>query len=292
MTNKCEPQQTPLVSVIIPVFNRADTIGTTLDSVKAQIYRPIEVLVVDDGSADESVQVIQEWITNNKSQNLSVLLIQQENKGAPAARNQGLVRASGSYLQFLDSDDTLEPEKIRAQVGVLEASDADVAICDFKYDYNDPVKDRVVANNGDLLKKLVAGWSIYTSSPLISTKLINDKIKWNERLERNQDIDFIFKVMMLAGKYVYTPGVWCNYVQHNGAQISDTYKLKAPQYGRRILSLIYFSISCSNHLSKGRKLMVAIGIINLLKQKVRYRTKVLLRAVFGEALVRWIKKFA
>lgn len=291
MINQSQPAQAPLVSVIIPVFNRADTIITTLDSLKAQNYRPIEIIVVDDGSADESVKVVQDWIANNQSKKLRLFLIQQENKGAPAARNQGLMRARGSYLQFLDSDDTLMPEKIEAQVRILEDSGADVAICDFKYDYNNPIKDRVVVNDGDLLKKLVSGWSISVSSPLVSAELINGQLKWNEHLERQQDMDFIFKVMMLARKYVYTPGVWCNYVQHDGAQISDGYKFKAPQYGRRILSLILF-MRLHNDLPKGRKWMVVKGMLNLVNQKVRYHAKGVLLSMFGEAAVRWIKKFA
>lgn len=291
MKNTIQAGKHPLVSVIIPVFNRAGIIALTLDSVKAQTYRPIEILVVDDGSVDKSAQVIQQWITNNKAQNLTAYLIQQKNRGAPAARNHGLEKALGRYLQFLDSDDTLEPKKVEVQVEALEAGIAEIAICDFKYDCDDPENDRIVKNDGDLLKKLVSGGSIFVSTPLITATCIKNQIWWNERLQRQQDIDFMFKTIMHARWYVYTPGVWCNYVRHEGTQISDGYNFTAPQYGRRVLSLMHFMFALRNDLPKGRKLMVTKAILNLVKQQVRYSVKMVLRRTFGEGAVRWIKKF-
>jgi len=292
MINKRQAAQKPLVSVIIPVFNRAGVIAVTLNSVKAQTYRPIEVFVVDDGSVDETALEVQSWIDTNTTQNLRVHLVQQENQGAPAARNRGIEEATGRYFQFLDSDDTLEPKKIDAQVEALESTSAEVAVCDFKYDYSDPVKDRIVTNDGPLLKKLVYGWSIYTSTPLIDAKLVKNQLRWNERLKRQQDIDFIFKVMMFAPRYIYTTGIWCNYVQHDGVQISDEYKVKAPQYFRRILSLQHFIFSLWKEIPKGRKVMVVKGILNLAKQGLGYRLKVILRGILSDTILSRIKKYA
>ncbi|NCC34249.1 MAG: glycosyltransferase family 2 protein, partial [Chloroflexia bacterium] len=192
MINKHQPGQKPLVSVIIPVFNRAGVITVTLDSIKEQTYRPIEILVVDDGSVDESALEVQSWIDKNTAQHLSAHLARQENQGAPAARNRGIEKASGRYLQFLDSDDTLEPEKIEAQVEALEATGANVAICDLKYDYGDPEKDRIVTNDGALLKRLVFGWSLSIFAPLIDANLVKNQLRWDESLKRQQDMDFIF----------------------------------------------------------------------------------------------------
>src|SRR5579863_8085008 len=94
-----------VVSVIIPSFNRATLVTRALDSVFAQTYRPIELLVVDDGSTDESPKVIESWAIRHRGNEFEVHLICQPNCGAPTARNRGLIDCTGEFIQFLDSDD-------------------------------------------------------------------------------------------------------------------------------------------------------------------------------------------
>jgi glycosyltransferase involved in cell wall biosynthesis len=98
----------PLVSVIIPTYNGAKYIRETLDSVLAQTYRPLEILVVDDGSSDSTRDVAASYP--------GVILLHQERRGHPAARNRGLRSASGEFLSFLDHDDLWEPAKIEMQL--------------------------------------------------------------------------------------------------------------------------------------------------------------------------------
>ena len=108
------------MSVVVPVYNRAGLIGETLDSVASQTYRPIEVVIVDDGSTDNTVSVVRQWMdTVQDSPHLVVRLVAQQNSGAPAARNNGIEESCGEFLQFLDSDDILDPDKIRIQVEAL-----------------------------------------------------------------------------------------------------------------------------------------------------------------------------
>ncbi len=107
-----------LVSVIVPTYNRADLIGESLDSVRQQIYRPIEILVVDDGSTDGTQQVVREF-TEATAGELRVRYVRQENQGAQVARNRGLIESRGEFIQFLDSDDMLHREKLSAQVSAM-----------------------------------------------------------------------------------------------------------------------------------------------------------------------------
>jgi GT2 family glycosyltransferase len=105
-----------LVSVIIPTFNATAFIRRTLTSVYAQTYRPLEVIVVDDGSSDDTCDIIR----NDFPQ---VRLICQENSGIPAVpRNVGIGAATGEYIAFLDHDDEWLPEKIATQVGIMSTS--------------------------------------------------------------------------------------------------------------------------------------------------------------------------
>nr|MBN1230023.1 glycosyltransferase [Anaerolineae bacterium] len=105
----------PLVSVIIPVYNQAHYLQRALDSVLAQIYRPVEIIVVDDGSTDNPRAICEQYGDR-------VRFIRQENQGVCTARNAGLQAATGELVQFLDSDDFVIPDKLNAQVALLVAN--------------------------------------------------------------------------------------------------------------------------------------------------------------------------
>src|SRR5215510_15182639 len=103
-----------LVSVIVPTYNRADTIKRAIRSVRAQTFTDWELIVVDDGSTDNTVALIEGCDPRLK-------LIRQENQGTAVARNAGLRASEGSYIAFLDSDDEWLPHHLELCVGFLEA---------------------------------------------------------------------------------------------------------------------------------------------------------------------------
>ncbi|MCX6954347.1 MAG: glycosyltransferase family A protein, partial [Verrucomicrobia bacterium] len=100
----------PLVSVVIPCFNSARWLPATLDSVLAQTWPRVEIIVVDDGSRDDSLAVARRYASRG------VRVESIANSGAAAARNHGLALARGDYLQFLDADDLLAPDKLEKQL--------------------------------------------------------------------------------------------------------------------------------------------------------------------------------
>ena len=101
----------PLVSLIVPVYNREQFLRETLDSVFALDYEPFEVIVVDDGSTDGSAAIAQSF--------RDVRYLRQENRGPAAARNAGIDTSRGEFIAFVDSDDVVLPQKLSAQVGYL-----------------------------------------------------------------------------------------------------------------------------------------------------------------------------
>jgi len=102
-----------LVSVIVPVYNRADLVGKTIESILDQDYNRIEVLVINDGSTDNSLQVIRSFADRYPEK---VVVIDQQNSGQVRARNAGLQKARGEFIAFLDSDDTWERQKLSLQI--------------------------------------------------------------------------------------------------------------------------------------------------------------------------------
>jgi glycosyltransferase involved in cell wall biosynthesis len=101
----------PLVSVVIPAYNSERYIGAAIESVLAQTYAPLETIVVDDGSSDATVELAAAYA--------EVTVIAQDNSGPSAARNRGFAAATGEFVAFHDSDDTMTPDKLAVQIGYL-----------------------------------------------------------------------------------------------------------------------------------------------------------------------------
>jgi glycosyltransferase involved in cell wall biosynthesis len=114
-------QKKPLISVIIPTYNRGWIIKEAIDSVMAQNYRDFELIIVDDGSTDNTSDIL-------NSYHGDILVFRQENRGVSAARNRGIVEASGRFIAFLDSDDLWLPQKLFRQVEFFNKN-PDAKIC-------------------------------------------------------------------------------------------------------------------------------------------------------------------
>lgn len=113
---------TPLVTVVIPVYNVEKYIGDCLSTVIDQTYRNLEILCVNDGSPDDSVRIISEYQKEDKR----IVILNKENGGLSSARNYGIEHASGKYIVFLDSDDYYEQNAVRVMVEEAESNDADL----------------------------------------------------------------------------------------------------------------------------------------------------------------------
>lgn len=107
----------PLVSVIIPVYNSINTIEKTIDSVINQTYKKIEVILIDDGSTDGSIEIMRKYIEKHKT--VIFKIITKKNGGVSSARNRGIDESTGDYISFLDSDDIWLPRKIEHQVSIF-----------------------------------------------------------------------------------------------------------------------------------------------------------------------------
>ena len=184
-----------LVSVIIPTYNRARLVGAAVESVLAQTYRPLEVIVVDDGSSDESQHALSRY------RDEILLLRHERNRGAPAARNTGVSAARGEYVAFLDSDDLWEPDKLEKQMAAMLAGPGyGFCFCDYSL-WRD---DRVVAPAVKCLaarkagerpfEALLAG-NFVAAATILTTRGHLDEIGgWDESLGACQDWDLALRL--------------------------------------------------------------------------------------------------
>lgn len=106
----------PLISVIIPVFNGEDYLVETLESVLAQTYRPIEILIIDDGSTDQTAKISEEYRVRHPC----IKYFFQENQGLAASRNQGISLAKAAFIAFVDADDIWLKDKLSSQIEILD----------------------------------------------------------------------------------------------------------------------------------------------------------------------------
>src|SRR5712691_10864800 len=117
MTPRSNPAAEPMITVIIPTYNYAHFVDQAIQSVIDQTYPDWECIVVDDGSTDGTRDVVARFVDNDAR----ISYVFQDNKGLAAARNTGLKLARGRFIQFLDSDDLIEKEKLRRQLEFVEA---------------------------------------------------------------------------------------------------------------------------------------------------------------------------
>lgn len=153
-------EKSALVSVIIPVFNTASYLPQTLDSVRNQTYENLEILVIDDGSTDESGNISDDYSHKDKR----IRVIHAENKGLSSARNMGMSHAEGVFVSFIDSDDWIEPQTIELMLSAAVQTNADVVVANSSAEYIGKsvhsfyVEEKVVLLQGqDILSAYVDG---------------------------------------------------------------------------------------------------------------------------------------
>lgn len=217
-----------MVSVIIPVFNAMPFLKETLASVCEQSYTNIEIIAIDDGSTDGSL----EYLISLKHKNLIVK--SNINKGACAARNFGLEHSTGAFIQYLDADDLLSKAKIQLQVEALHKKVCSIAVCNTKHFYdtidNGKVTDQdfLFSTNdakGFLLNLYGSNGAhnmVQTSAWLTPKPLIEKAGPWDETLSKDQDGEFFCRVASRAQGVIYVPKALNYYRKHvNGSNIAS-----------------------------------------------------------------------
>lgn len=189
----------PRVSVVIPTLNRASLISETLDSILASGYRNFEIIVVDDGSTDETPAVIATYGT-------AVRYIRQQNAGQGAARNTGIQTAQGEYIAFVDSDDLWLPDKLFHQVDVLDTTGSAWVYCDgYEFDGLTGHVLRLISRDnrlytGDVLEPLLWGNFIASPTPVVRRSVFEEVGYFDQSpiLRNREDWDMWLRI---AGRY-------------------------------------------------------------------------------------------
>lgn len=200
------------VSVIIPTYNRADLIERSIESVLAQTYQDVEIIVVDDGSTDDTRQVVTSYGDR-------VGYIFQQRAGASAARNLGVLNSSGEYLMFLDSDDTIEATAIEKLARALDENpDCGGAYCGWRT-IDDGIPTIVSSldwPSGEVFVQICTQHLCLVHSVLVRRKCLAESGLFDPELPHYEDIDFWARVAARC-KFVFVPEHLANYHRGHGS---------------------------------------------------------------------------
>ena len=190
-----------LVSIFIPCYNAAPWLAQTLESALAQTWRPTEIIVVDDGSRDESLAIARRFEARG------VRVFTQPNAGASAARNRALREARGDFFQFLDADDLISPGKISAQLALLATRPVGpLATCAWGRFTDDPAQARFVDDAvfrdftplEFLLLSCETGAMMHPSAWLLPRAVAERAGPWDESLSLNDDGEYFCRVLLAS----------------------------------------------------------------------------------------------
>lgn len=231
----------PQVSIIIPCHNAAPWLAATVASALAQTWNRRQVIVVNDGSTDASLQIAEGFIDRG------VTVLTQPNRGAAAARNAGLAVATGDYLQFLDADDLLAPDKLERQLAVLgTAPDRAVAHAAWARFQHDPAEacftPEPVWTDAPPVDWLVSSWSgggmMHPAAWLVPAAVARAAGPWDETLSLDDDGEYFARVVLASTRVVHAREARVYYRTHPAGSLSQRKSAAAWRSSHRVCQLV------------------------------------------------------
>ena len=211
-----------LVTVIMPVYNAENRLEYAINSVLKQSYKNIEVILIDDGSTDNSVYICNKY----EKMDSRIKVIKQNNSGVSAARNRGINESSGEFIMFLDSDDTIYSETIKELISYLDNDESDIAIFGMSFDYYQrnifkykkelSFEENATISSTEIKKYFLKLYGTNYLSPvwnkLFKTKIIKDnKIFFEEDMAILEDFKFVLDVIEQSKNITILANVYYHY---------------------------------------------------------------------------------
>lgn len=209
-----------LVSIIVPVYNSKDYLEQCIDSLLGQTYKNIEVILINDGSTDESASICKLY----KSKDKRIVIIEQENAGAAVARNKGIDNANGTWISFCDSDDIISPFYIEKMYSEALISGSDIVSCGYTSDGRFlQLKSKVEKENGSGSDRVIEGINehsyIYTGAMALEQNMVRQTL-WGKLYKKtvfdgiripilsvHEDVAVIYRLYYKSSRVAVLPDV-------------------------------------------------------------------------------------
>lgn len=216
------------VSIVIPVYNVADYLDECLESVVTQTYTNIEILLVNDGSTDDSLRICEKWAEKEER----IIFFNNTNHGVSYTRNYAMDRCSGEYIVFVDSDDLVSKDYVRVLVDAIERTTADIAIASFSC-FKDGTLPEFCVIQDDLVKKSDLEETFFTLTNGIQTSkiykknlIIQNNIRFAESIHVSEDLLFNIQYVKNCKSLTYNNSSVYGYRQRADSAIHDTVSLR------------------------------------------------------------------
>jgi glycosyltransferase involved in cell wall biosynthesis len=230
-----------LVSILIPCYNCEQWLAETIKSALAQTWKNIEIIIVDDGSTDNSLAVARSFDSHK------VKVIAQENRGASAARNTALKECQGDFIQYLDADDLLSPDKIELQLKFLPKNSYCHTVISgewarfYRYPEEAVFIPQTLWQDMSPVDWLICAWSkhymMHPGAWLVPREISDKTGFWNEHLSLNDDGEYFCRVLLASEEVKFCQGARAYYRSGNTNSLSGTKSVKARQSEFLALSL-------------------------------------------------------
>lgn len=268
----------PEISIIIPIYNSMPYLEACIESVKSQTYKNIEIILVDDGSTDESYQYC-DMVAKSDSR---VLVIHKKNGGLSSARNAGIKIASGKYITFLDSDDYLSTDFVKKTLKLCQNNDAEIAILNMKYiveneaeEINDEVNHKqLIFDSENAIKESLIQKRYTCSAPgKIYQKDLFKEIEFPEG-NLSEDLAICHVVLDEANRIVYSYEYGYYYRQHAESimHVFNERRMDALKWALEIEDFCLDRYPDLSHIAKARTFNVSVHLLlDLLKDQKEHR---------------------
>ncbi len=267
------------ISVIVPVYNVESYIGKCLDSIINQTYKNLEIILVDDGSTDNSPEICDKYAAGDER----IIVIHKENDGVSSARNEGIRIATGDFIGFVDGDDFIESDMYETLVSMITSDDIDIATSGYCMEYPDGKvvfmknEDEVPAcpmDTKDFLRYVFIRDKYRNVAGYIVTKLFRasvikeNDILFDENMVMTEDILFFSQILMLSKKIVYTEKHLYHYFQRETSAYHN-FKLRIDSMGSVVAYERMVKLFSENDIDE--------NIIDYVKRFLVYHASLLLK---------------
>lgn len=224
------------VSIIIPIYNAEIYLPYCLDTIRNQTYKDLEVILVNDGSTDDSGKICDEY---SKKDN-KFIVIHKKNGGVSSARNAGLKIAKGRYIGFVDPDDWMEPNIVENLYKLITNNDADMSCCGY---YKEDIEGKIInktsgadpmrINNKEVLNNILNpnGYYSFVWNKLFSSNIIKkNRIYFDEDIQFGEDLLFCCEYLTHSNIIIYDSTPYYHYIIHNDNITKSQFSYKKITY--------------------------------------------------------------
>ncbi len=252
----------PTVSVVIIVYNGAQYIKGAIESVLNQSFKNWEIVVVDDGSTDNTRDVLKQWIEECK-----INYFYQDNKGTSGAYNTGVRLAKGKYIKFLDCDDFLYPEQLKIQVNhLLDKPESVISVTNYELEFANKTKKTIEStlNKDNQLARFIEGNPCPGHTILITRKLIIEAGGFDEELINHEDTDLWIRIILKGGVFERVNYLGCCYRILDGSVSSEPNKVfrHSQQFYEKLNRILLQTINQLDNEARARLLAADIQILH------------------------------